>query len=131
MSKLMESLSFVNYGYQILSGIFIRIIFLGVNSVKDTVNKFLQKPEISEDDRLELRSIERRLNMLIHPLNQCILASQNLDSVTRLSLNHTKDLIDELIKFLSSLISDIPYKIGIFKHFLLLKRNFISTISIF
>ncbi len=80
--------------------------------MKDAVNKFMQKPEVSEEDKLELKAIERRLNMLMLPLNQCIVASQRLDSVTRLSLNHAKELVEELIKFLATLASDIPYKVG-------------------
>eukprot|EP01022_Parablepharisma_sp_SALTPOND_P008738 TRINITY_DN136812_c0_g1_i1.p1 TRINITY_DN136812_c0_g1~~TRINITY_DN136812_c0_g1_i1.p1 ORF type:complete len:300 (-),score=23.08 TRINITY_DN136812_c0_g1_i1:464-1363(-) len=72
----------------------------------------MQKPEVSAEDKLELRAIERRLNILMLPLNQCILTSQRLDSVTRLSLNHAKELVEELFKFLSTLSSDIPYKVG-------------------
>jgi hypothetical protein len=72
----------------------------------------MQRTELSNEDKLELRAIERRLNMLILPLNQCIIASQKLDSVARLSLNHAKELVEELFKFLSSLSSDIAYKVG-------------------
>jgi len=83
-----------------------------VGAVKDTVNKFVQRVELSAGDKLELRAIERRLNMLILPLNQCIIASQKLDSVARLSLNHAKELVEEFLKFLSSLSSDTAYKVG-------------------
>ena len=83
-----------------------------MGTVKDSVSKFMQRIEVSPEDKLELRAIERRLNMLILPLNQCIIASQKLDSVARLSLNHAKELVEELLKFLSTLSSDIPYKVG-------------------
>ena len=83
-----------------------------MGAVKDTVNKFVQRVELSAGDKLELRAIERRLNMLILPLNQCIIASQKLDSVARLSLNHAKELVEEFLKFLSSLSSDTAYKVG-------------------
>ena len=50
----------------------------GVNTVSDTINKFLQKPEIPFADKLELKAIERRLNTLVLPLNHCIIASRKL-----------------------------------------------------
>lgn len=80
--------------------------------MKDAMNKAVQRVELSGEDKLELKAIERRFNMLVTPLKQCIVASQKLDSVARLSLNHAKELVEEFLKFLSSLSSDIAYKMG-------------------
>ena len=68
--------AFLTSSYKILSGKIIECLNakIGAQTLTKGISSLLQKTELSKKDRLNLKSLERRLVCITQPLNYCLIA---------------------------------------------------------
>eukprot|EP00347_Sterkiella_histriomuscorum_P023739 403333553 len=56
--------------------------------------------ELSKKDRLNLKSLERRLICITQPLNHCLISQSNFNSLKQKPIDQSASLIEEIIQFI-------------------------------
>ncbi|CDW86711.1 UNKNOWN [Stylonychia lemnae] len=65
------------------------------------IRHLIQKTELSKKDRLNLKSLERRLICITQPLNHCLISQQSFNSLKSKPIEVSASLIEEIITFIN------------------------------